>query len=80
MKMIQFSKIYIIALIAIVCSIEKASAKREDFFVKRAASDNCRRAYIQARTTEKICFMDITSLDQFGNSLKTMCSNAGCIK
>jgi len=80
MKMIQFSKIYIIALIAIVYSIEKASAKREGFFVKRAASENCRRAYIQARTTEKICFMDITSLDQFGNNLKTMCSNVGCIK
>jgi len=86
--MTQFRKLYIIALMVIVFSVQDSYARRRAIF-RRDASDECRKAYIVARTTEKLCFMDITSLDGFSMTttvddeptimIEAMCSENGCM-
>jgi len=79
-KMNQFKKFYIIALMVIVYSAQESYARKRVIF-RRDASNSCRKAYLIARTTEKLCHMDITSLDGYSNDvLSDMCSNSGCMK
>jgi hypothetical protein len=76
----QFKKFYIIALMVIVYSAQESYARKRVIF-RRDASNSCRKAYLIARTTEKLCHMDITSLDGYSNDvLSDMCSNSGCMK
>ncbi|OUM60541.1 hypothetical protein PIROE2DRAFT_69714 [Piromyces sp. E2] len=78
--MTQYRKFYIIALMVIVYSVQKSYARRRQF-IKRDATLDCRRAYLIARTTEKLCHMDITSLDGYNNDvLGKMCSSGGCME
>jgi len=78
--MTQFRKFYIIALMVIVYSVQESYARKRIIF-RRNASNTCRKAYLIARTTEKLCHMDITSLNDYSDSvLKNMCSDSGCMK
>jgi len=78
--MIYFKKFYIIACMVIIYNINKSFGRRKNFFVRRDASSNCRKAYLIARTTEKLCNRNINSLDDYDrNSLEEKCSSDGCM-
>jgi len=80
--MLHFKKLYIIALLVIVYTAEQTFAKK--YYrrsIKRNASNNCRKAYIIARTTEKLCNIDINSIEDYNeDALTNMCSDNGCMK
>jgi len=79
--MTQFRKLYIIALMVIVFSVQNSYARRKRIVLKREATNECRKAYLVARTTEKLCHMDVTSLDGYSSEvLEEMCSEDGCMK
>jgi len=68
--MLQFKKIYIIALMVIIYNIEKSFCRRRrHILIKRDADDECRRAYLVARTTEKLCNLNISSMDDYNNEV-----------
>lgn len=83
--MIQIRKFYIIALMVIVYCVKNSYGESEELPIKhakRADITECRKQYIIARTTEKLCTMNIHSLSEYGNGvLKKMCTEkSGCIK
>jgi len=86
--MLQFKKIYIIALMVIIYNINTSFGRRRkrSNFIKRDSEEykikerDCRRAYLVARTTEKLCNMNINSLDDYSNELlEKKCSSSGCM-
>jgi len=83
--MIQIRKFYIIALMVIVYCVKNSYGESEELPIKhakRADITECRKQYIIARTTEKLCTMNIHSISEYGNGvLKKMCTEkSGCIK
>jgi len=77
--MIQFKKFYIITLMVIIYHINQSFAHQKIY--RRDASDSCRRAYLAARTAEKLCHLDLNTLSSYSSTiLNDMCEENGCMK
>ncbi|ORX76998.1 hypothetical protein BCR32DRAFT_248278 [Anaeromyces robustus] len=77
--MIQFKKFYIITLMAIIYNINQSFAKQKLY--RRDASNSCRKAYLAARTAEKLCHLDLNTLSDYSSTvLDEMCEESGCMK
>lgn len=64
---------------AIIYNINQSFAKQKLY--RRDASNSCRKAYLAARTAEKLCHLDLNTLSDYSSTvLDEMCEESGCMK